>query len=193
MRAVDALVELQAEHDLPAAAIDRIRVETFGRVLSLNNEPAPRSIEAAQYSVPFCLGLAGVAGAGALLPLEESHLVREDAIDLARKVELAVDPAFDAMFSEAVPARVVVTAQGATYEKTVVAPRGEPSNPMSDADLVAKFAKIAGGRAPEGATQLALEALAGLDARDVRPLLHFLRGSRIGAAYIAPPARLAAC
>ena len=99
------------------------------------------------------------------------------------------------MFSEAVPARVVVvTAQGATYEKTVVAPRAEPSNPMSDADLVAKFAKIAGGRAPEGTTQLALEALAGLDAAWTSARCSiFLGGSRIGGPHIAPPARLAAC
>lgn len=188
---VDALVALQAEHDLPAPAIEHIRVETFGRALTLNNQPAPRSIEAAQYSVPFCLGLAGVAGTGALLPLEEASLARPDAVALARKVELAVDPAFDAMFSAAVPARVIVSAHGTRYEKTVIAPKGEPTNAMTDDDLVAKLETIVEGHATEDLVRPVLNAVAALEADAPAAIIGLLRSTRLDTRQTLLAARLA--
>jgi 2-methylcitrate dehydratase PrpD len=135
---VDAVLAILAQTGLRAAEIDHVRIETFGRALTLNNDPAPATLEAAQYSLPFCTALAATSGPGALLPMLDASLHNAEALHLAARVELAVDPELDAMFSAAVPARVTVTGGGRTVSHTVIAPKGEPSNPLDDAALIGK-------------------------------------------------------
>lgn len=178
--AVDALLEIQGTHGIEAASIGRIDVETFGRALTLNNEVAPTSIEGAQYSIPFCLGLAGVDGTAALLPMTAASLTRSDALDLAAKVRLSVDPDLDAMFPAAVPARVKVVAGGTIFERTVLTPKGEPANPMTDTELFEKLRSIARSCASISAFDRLAGASAALERGDAEPLLHALRSLRIG-------------
>ncbi|MBN1830142.1 MAG: MmgE/PrpD family protein [Deltaproteobacteria bacterium] len=128
--ALDGLERLMNDCNVAAKDIRSIRVDTFGRALLLNNYPDPSTIEAAQYSIPFCLAVLAVDGKPALLPLDNSLLVRPDIIALARKIKLAVDPAFDAVFPAKVPARVRLAARGETYETTIEDPLGDPGNPM---------------------------------------------------------------
>jgi len=137
--AIEALLELQAKAEITVAAIDAIEVHTFGRTLRLNNDLAPDNLEAAQYSVPFCMALAALRGTEALLPLKENSLKDPEVLALAKCIKLTVDPELDAMFPEAVPARVVITTSRGHSAHTVLAPKGEPANPMTEADLEAKF------------------------------------------------------
>jgi 2-methylcitrate dehydratase PrpD len=155
---VDALLALMSENALIAEDIEVINVATFNRALTLNNAAAPASLEAAQYSVPFCLGLAGTGGVEALLPMRQASLGRADAQRLATKVKLSVDPKLDAMFSDAVPARVTVGARGTQFSKTVLAPKGEPSVPMTDGDLEAKALTLCDHAGNPGLGQQLIEA-----------------------------------
>lgn len=114
-------------------------METFERALRLNNYPDPSSIEAAQYSIPFCLGVAAVKGPGALLPLTEASLHDSDIVNFARRVTLTVDTGLNDLFPRKTPAHVRVETPVGTIEKTVTDPRGDPANPMTRAELEAKF------------------------------------------------------
>lgn len=172
---VEALLNIMREENLAADDIASIEVETFGRALTLNNEIAPRSIESAQYSIPFCLGTAAVGGIGALLPLREDALQHKKAIELAAKVTLRVDPVFDAMFSRAVPARVTVGARDQRFTNTVMDPKGEPSNPMSDAELESKLRALADRSDSPAQADDVLAAFADLRAGDATSLLRVLR------------------
>lgn len=142
--AIEAALALQAEHSIDACSIDRIRIETFSRTLQLNNEPRPQTLESAQYSVPFCVALALLEGGDSLLPMTEGALSKTDAMALAERISVETAPDLDAMFPSRVPARVELSAQNRTYVSTVMTPRGEPSNPMSQAELKAKFRTLAG-------------------------------------------------
>ena len=167
---VDGLIGLMAEHSIRAGDIVAIDVETFGRALTLSNEPAPSTLEGAQYSIPFCLGVAATRGASALLPLEDFVLADRAAISVARKVRLAVIPEFDAMFPAAVPSRIRVATTSRTFERTVLAPKGEPVNPMTWEDIDAKFHAIARGRLSSQATGQIRGAIGALRAGDIAPL-----------------------
>ena len=89
-------------------------------------------------------------------------------------MRISVDESF--AYDEAMPARVRLTTTGdATYLRYVDVPRGRPGNPMTDAELVAKFQSLAEpvlGAAP------AAEVLGRLwDLRtmpDVRPVARLL-------------------
>jgi 2-methylcitrate dehydratase PrpD len=136
---VDALLQILEENSLNASAIDSIEVNTFSRALTLNNSPTPASLEDAQYSIPFSLGLAASSGRAGLLPMTGRSLENQMALKVASKVTLEVDPELDRMFSKSVPARVTVTAGNRQFSKTVLDPEGEPNNPLTDADLSAKL------------------------------------------------------
>jgi 2-methylcitrate dehydratase PrpD len=172
--AIDAMLAIQDRHGISPDAIESIHIETFSQALSLNNEIAPPTLESAQYSVPFCVAAAAVHGADALLPMAPALLKDEAVLAVSPRVSLAVAADLDPMFPARVPARVAVKTARGVFDATVLAPRGEPVNPMSDADLRAKFFTIAERRiAPAAAAEL-LDALAALRAGEAGPLLAVL-------------------
>jgi 2-methylcitrate dehydratase PrpD len=143
--ALDAFLSLRDEHGLRAFEIEGVSVDTFGMVLTLSNHVAPASLEAAQFSTPFCIAVAAHEGASGLLPLRPELLGRSDLIDLARKVTLRADPDIDKRFPGQRSARVIVEARGTTFERTVTQPLGDPANPMTPSQIRAKFSTLSAG------------------------------------------------
>ena len=137
--AINALLAILEEYSLVAKEITGIDVHLFERALSLDNYPDPDSLEGAQYSIPFCLAVAAIAGEKALLPMHKDLLSREGIVTLARKVRLFEDTDLTAQFPGTVPARVVVHARNKTYTKLVKHPEGDPDNPMQWQALESKF------------------------------------------------------
>jgi 2-methylcitrate dehydratase PrpD len=137
--AIEALMSILEENGLTAEDIDKVTVKTFERALRLNNYPDPSSLESAQYSIPFCLGVAAVKGAAALLPLAETSLHDEKIENFARRVTLAADTGLNDLFPRKTPARVRVETSAGAIEKTVMDPLGDPANPMTQSELEAKF------------------------------------------------------
>lgn len=184
---VDALITLLNDHDIHSEAIIKIDVETFGRSLTLSNEVAPRTLEGAQYSLPFCLGVAATSGAPALLPLSNESLTDQRAIEIAGRVQMTVNPEFDLMFPNAVPGRVRVTTASGSFERTVLAPKGEPTNPMSWDDIGLKFQAIAAGRADARVAAGIPNAIGALRRGDVAPLQSMLEARLFASSNDASP------
>jgi 2-methylcitrate dehydratase PrpD len=128
--AIDALCAIMAEYNLDAEKMTGLDVHLFERAFRLNNYPDPDSLEGAQYSIPFCLAVAAVAGKNALLPLRPGLLCREEITGLARKIQLFEDSALTDLFPETVPARVTVHTRNDSYTRLVKYPEGDPANPM---------------------------------------------------------------
>lgn len=140
--AIDSLVGILRKWNLAPSDVDCVMVHTFERALRLNNYPDPDTLEAAQYSIPFCLGAAAVRGPESLLPLRESLLHDPGIVDFAGRVFLSVDPNLDIAFPARTPARVVVESGGRRLEETVWDPKGDPANPMTTAELEHKFDRL---------------------------------------------------
>ncbi|TIS53913.1 MAG: MmgE/PrpD family protein [Mesorhizobium sp.] len=168
--AIDALLQIQADHQIAADDIHSLEVETFARALSLNNETRPATLEGAQYSVPFSVAVAAVHGPSALLPLKEEYLNDRQVITLAERVHVSVDRELDAMFSAAVPARVRITTAAATLTQEVLLPKGEPSNPMGWEDIDAKLTTVAAGRLDADTLGRLRKAVAALKGGEIEPL-----------------------
>lgn len=175
--ALEALQSLMAENGLSAADITTVRVDTFERALRLNNYPDPATLEAAQYSLPFCLGVMATEGPAALLPMKAASLRRSETVDFARRVALAVDPVLDRRFPEKTPARVVAAAGGETYEKLVTDPLGDPANPMTFGQLTAKFNQLTQDRLAAGRREQLLTELDRLEEKGPQPLLDILQAN----------------
>ncbi len=137
---------LMREERLAADEIQAVHVETFTQALSLNNDLAPPTLEAAQYSVPFCLAAAAIHGGEALLPLEAPVLCdrrsspsRRASLFPSRRISIRCFRAACRRASRSTTARGVL-------DRTVLAPRGEPVNPLNDSDLLPSSPPSRAGR-----------------------------------------------
>jgi 2-methylcitrate dehydratase PrpD len=172
--AIDALTAMAAENRIDPATIHRITVETFARALRLTNEPDPDTLEGAQYSIPFCLAVAARRGTDALLPLAASSLHDPGTVALARRVTLVVDPDLDRLFPAQTPARVVLDTGDGRIEKTVLAPRGDPANPLGRRNLEDKFRRLVGVDHSAVWAQAVIDAVADLEGGGLALLLKSL-------------------
>ena len=108
-----------------------IEVETTSGALRISNQISPQNLTDLQYSIPYCLALGAIKGAGALLPLMPAALSVAGAQDLAARVRLVLNAAFDARFPAETLARVRMTARGQAFVSDITAPRGEAATPLS--------------------------------------------------------------
>jgi 2-methylcitrate dehydratase PrpD len=136
---LDALLHLMHEHRIDAASIDAIKVDVYGGALRISNTPDPAHLVDIQYSIPYCLALAAVAGPGALLPLTAEALEDEKARALAHRITLSLDPSLDACFPAQTLARVTVICGAGHFVSDVTAPKGEATHPLSWEELEAKL------------------------------------------------------
>ena len=174
--AVEGLLAIMRDRNLSIEEIQEIRVETFLQAASLDNLADPPTLESAQYSVPYCMGVAAALGEDALMPMSVDSLHHPRAIELAKKITVERVEAMDPEFPVKNPARVVVTTSHGTFDLLVTVPWGEPDQPPDRADLVAKFHALARGRIPQDQVTSIVMAVEGLREGMVQPLLDLLSG-----------------
>ena len=78
------------------------------------------------------------------------------------RTTLTESPALTALYPAGIPNRITVHAGGATLTETAEHPRGHARNPMSDDEVVAKFAANVAGALSDDAAQRLLAAAWGL-------------------------------
>jgi 2-methylcitrate dehydratase PrpD len=156
---IDAALSLQGEHKIDIASIQEVEIGLFARALTLLNMAEPETVEAAQYSIPFCVALAMVHGPSALLPMTTEHLKNPVVTALARRIRLVHRPYLDSLFPASTPAEVTIRHAAFTERLELPAPFGEPSHPLSDRDLEEKFRRLAAGNLPAPTIEELLAAL----------------------------------
>lgn len=179
--ALDAIINLVKDHHLAPDDIYTVDVFTFERTLRLNNYADPATLEGAQYSLPFCLAVAIVGGAEALMPFSPDWLQRPDIVALARRINLHIDPELDERFPRETGARVCLQTAGGVLEQTVRHPLGDPANPMDKIHLTAKFKKLSAGViSPQDQADLLAQIDRLADLADTAQIVDCLRGSDAG-------------
>jgi len=142
--AIEGTIQLMNKHSgLKKEIIKRIYVRTFSRAADLD-EPRPRTMESASYSIPFLIGAAVVDGEVGIDQIAEERLFDADILSIADKVRIICIPEFDRCFPVMTASEVEIeTASGKCYKTRVTRPKGDPQNPMSDKELVDKFKRLA--------------------------------------------------
>ena len=172
--AVEALLQMMNAQGLVANDIESVDVETFRQAADLNNLVDPPSPESAQYSIPFCLGLAATKGEGALMPMAAGELHDPAAVAFAKKVTVVCVEALAAGYPATVPSRVTLHTGSAHFEVLIERPWGEPDGPVGRDDLIAKFRALAAGRIPDSRVDAIIAAVDGLRGGPIEPLLRLL-------------------
>jgi 2-methylcitrate dehydratase PrpD len=141
--AVDAALALRARLDLAVERIAGVTVWTPRGALGLD-DPAPRSAEGRQYSIPYTVAAALVDGELGVDQMLEARLGDPRIRALAARVEVRHDPRLDAMYPGRRPARVAIrTTGGRTHEREVLVLRGSAEDPLTAEEVDAKFRALA--------------------------------------------------
>ncbi|MCA1648208.1 MAG: MmgE/PrpD family protein [Chloroflexi bacterium] len=172
---IDAARTIRAKYAPDAAHIQRIELGTAAAPLRTIGEPRgeklrPRSGYHAQFSGPFTVATALLGGGGLGVSFEDFTDVKaasDDILSLAAKVDTVVDPACETLWPYQFAAVVrVFMADETVHEERVMANRGGPGNPLSQAELRRKFDLNAQLALPCERTERLAEAIDNLENAD---------------------------
>ena len=161
--------------------IFEVHVDTYDTaVLMMANDAgrwAPTTHETADHSMPYVIAVALLDGEVTGESFSASRLAAADVANLMQKVKVGASPDLCALYPQAAPGRVRVHMQsGEVHAGEVRYPKGHAKNPLSDAELEAKFRRIFEEQGRAAQCEKALAALWALDhAGDVRAVLELLR------------------
>ncbi len=150
--AVQAVLELQAEHGFTGADVDRVTVAGTERMATINNIREPTDIMMAQYSIPFCVALALFRDPRDPASFDDSALSDAAIRDMCARVAIVV-----ANPPTKVAGASIVTIQlkdGRSLTREVEEFNGTPARPLDRRELCDKFATLT--RVRYGATAVAL-------------------------------------
>lgn len=162
--AVDLVIDLATQHDLDPESIEGIHVGTYQVALDITDNPNPQSVYAAKFSLQFCTALAAVRRRASLGDFTEEALQDPEIRDVMSKVEVAVDPACQAVYPAKWAARVTIrTRDGARYEASTDYPKGDFENPVSTEELIRKFRDMVAGHIPAAEAGRLIERIMNLE------------------------------
>ncbi|MCL4760256.1 MAG: MmgE/PrpD family protein [Burkholderiales bacterium] len=174
--ALDALFALRTEHGLEGGNVRRLEVETYA-IGAAHRDTGWNDMLSAQMSYPFAMAVALVRGHADLADFDEASRADPEVLAACRKVEVRVDPAFDAAYPRSRLARVTITTtDGRRLASTVDEGYGGPAAPISDDALARKFDGLVAPVLGAGRARALREAIAALDdAPDTSALATLLR------------------
>jgi 2-methylcitrate dehydratase PrpD len=137
---IGATLELVTRHPVAPERIRRITNHTYGTVKSHFSSKAVASTMAARLSVPYCIAVATVDREVTQRQFQPERFGDPLVRRVLERTEIVADPELDALYPEKFPARVVIELEdGTRHEAAVMYPKGDPRNPLSAAELDAKF------------------------------------------------------
>jgi len=174
--AVEAVAALKRAHGFTADQIAALEIHSFANAVALNVR-APDSPDAAQYSLPFPVAAYLVRGRLGAAELAGKALKDKEILDLSTRMTLIDAPEFSAKFPAERWARAVVTlADGRRLTSDPAIARGNPENPLSEAEALEKYRDLAGPvLGPRRASAIEKEVAAlGRENRPLQPRLDLL-------------------
>jgi 2-methylcitrate dehydratase PrpD len=156
--AIDAARVLRSQYDLFPSNIEHIEIATYAKALEVAGNRDPRTVFEAQFSLPYCVGVALATGSARLEAFTSERLQDPVVRSLMTRTQLSVDPQADSVYPGQRAATVTVrTTDGRALSFHAPTRKGDPDNPLSDAELSDKFMELV---APITGTTTARDLLA---------------------------------
>jgi 2-methylcitrate dehydratase len=164
---ISATLDLVKQNDLKPDQVQQVQIRSLARAADILSDPSkydPRSKETADHSLPYVIAAALVDR-----QVTPAQFTMEKIMDPAiraqlKKIEVVADPEIEKVF----PAlqRVIVnitTKDGRTFTQQLDYPKGDPRNPLADAEIEEKFAALAEGVLSKSAQQKLKDAIWNLE------------------------------
>ena len=118
----------------------------------------PKTRETADHSLPYCTAVALVDGNVTLDSFSDERLQDESLLALVAKIKVTRDDVLTARYPRGIPNRITVKMNdGRQLTAESEFPRGHDQNPMSDAEVVDKFHRMAVSVMDESTQQRVLD------------------------------------
>src|SRR5438132_3265877 len=164
---ISAVLDLIKTNDLKPDQVDKVQIRSLARAADILSDPSkydPRTKETADHSLPYVIAAAIVDRQVTPAQFEMKKIMDPAIRAQLKKVEVVADPEIEKVF----PAlqRVVVnitTIEGRTFSKQLDYPKGDPRNPLTDAEVEEKFAALADGVLSAGAQKKLIDAIWNLE------------------------------
>jgi 2-methylcitrate dehydratase len=146
---ISAVLDLVKSNDLHPDEVEKIQIRSLARAADILSDPSkydPRTKETADHSLPYVIAAALVDRQVTPAQFEMKKIMDPTIRAQLKKVEVIGDPEIEKVF----PAlqRVIVkitTTDGREFSKQLDYPKGDPRNPLSDAEIEEKFRALAEG------------------------------------------------
>jgi 2-methylcitrate dehydratase len=164
---ISAVLDIVKSNDLKPEQVEKVQIRSLARAADILSDPSkydPRSKETADHSLPYVIAAAIADRQVTPVQFEMKKIMDPTIRAQLKKVEVVADPEIEKVF----PAlqRVIVnltTTDGRTLTKQLDYPKGDPRNPLSDAEVEEKFAALAEGVLSEGAQKKLKNAIWNLE------------------------------
>lgn len=121
-------------------SIEQISIETYRDAVEFCDNQEPTTPHEARFSLQHCAAVALAKGRAALADFSPSAIADDTLTALRRRVSVHIDATMTAAFPSRYGALVTVTyANGSRQEHLVETAKGDPENPMTEAEIGAKF------------------------------------------------------
>jgi 2-methylcitrate dehydratase PrpD len=162
---IDGALELKARMGIVADDIKRIRIGTYQAALDVAGYESPATAAEARFSVKYTVATAITHGSVRLAAFGPDRLNDPVTRALMKKIELALDPELDAAFPGKRAAFVTIeTHDGRRGEYLQPTRKGDPEDPLTDAELERKYLELATPVIGADAAAALLRTLWSLDA-----------------------------
>ena len=179
----DAALKLALRDDVRPEAVRSIVVHTVQAALALVCEPIeqkrrPKVMIDAQFSVPFNVALGLTAKRVSFVDFTPQNFAAPEIHRLMDLTTCRVDPALDAQYPAAWPARVEITlADGRRLSASVQHAKGDPRNPLSQDEVIAKHRSIVAGIVDDRTDDAVLDFILQMETKpDFAELTRILKG-----------------
>jgi 2-methylcitrate dehydratase PrpD len=137
---IQATLAIVQKNAIDPERIARITNETYNTVLTHFSSKEVGSVMAARISVPYCIAVAAVDGALTQAQFDLARIKDKLVRQVLAVTEVIADAELNARYPTEFPARVTITMDdGRAFTETVLLPKGDPGNPLTDAELEKKF------------------------------------------------------
>ncbi|MGL4424106.1 MAG: MmgE/PrpD family protein [Gemmataceae bacterium] len=142
--AIDAALQIREVLKGDVSSVQSILIQTFEASYNIIGKYpeawAPRTRETADHSLPYCTAAALYDGDVYMETFDEARFTDPALVAFTGKVKVVLDDTLTPRYPQGIPNRITVTlADGRQVVKEVEFPRGHAGNPMTDAEVEAKF------------------------------------------------------
>lgn len=142
--AIEAAFQIRAAHLINLNMIETIQVRTYELAVKHHDHTTINNVSSAKMSIPFSVAVALANGRAGIEDYTESTIADPVLQNLTFKVQVRPNERWTSLFPGKTGAEVtVVMANGCKHIAEVDMPKGEPDNPLTDAELNSKFDSLA--------------------------------------------------
>lgn len=141
---IEACFKIRSNASVSLEQIESVKVTTYKGVIGKHDFKDIHGESSARMSIPFSVAVALATGKAGIAEFGEPYVSDKALLDLTRRVDVVPSEDLSKLVPDKRVAIVeVIMKDGNHYSETVEYPKGEPENPLSEAENYAKFLSMA--------------------------------------------------